>query len=173
MAAQKRMPPVSVEPPLPIITPLSGTYNLKVEADEISVGDIDFPIGSTYGWTWSGKTSGDLSGFMFVSLNYSSPMTSPSELATFTTGDTSKVLGGSWSKLIFINGQYAGSVSGKIVGGELVWNEKTSNASISLQLSAEQGTASFVGCTGKGTFEGTLTRGWMAANVVGGLTLEY
>ena len=74
---------------------------------------------------------------------------------------------------IFINGQYAGSVSGKIVDGDLVWNEKTSNASISLQLSAEQGTDSFVGCTGKGTFEGTLTRGWMAANVVGGLTLEY
>lgn len=166
-----RPQPVLTVAPLPITT-LTGIYNVSVDSVELSRGTIDLASGTTYGWTWSGKTDGDLSGFMFVSLNYAAPET-PMEVGADTTAGTSKITGGSWSKLIFSNGQYLGSVSGEIHSGDLTWNDKAQNWNVNLQLTSDRGTDAFVGSRGKGSFAGTLDQSRRIPAVSGVLTLEY
>lgn len=177
VAAQRRMPAPIVdeapaasidEVPLPIPGMLSGTYSITVSAIELSAGDMDFATGMTYGWTSYGKTEGDLSGFMFISMNYTQS-TPPSSRG----GGRSQITGGSWSKLIYIKGEYAGSVYGRIVGGELVWNETGVPANISLLLTSDAGTESFVGSAGSGNFEGQLDQSSKVPSVSGVLTLKY
>jgi len=171
-AAQRRMSPAPVGPPVFVVEPLSGTYNISVDAFELSRGDIDLASGTTYGWTWSGKTSGDLSGFMFVSLNYDAAAAAVG-VDVLPDGASSNVTGGSWTKLIFMKGEYAGSVSGRIVNGQLTWNEKAQNTTISLFLTSDQGTEAFVGNTGKGTFDGILDQTGKVSTMSGVLTMDY
>jgi len=166
------MPPVPVGPP--VVGILSGTYKVAVNANELSTGDIDYTTGATYGWTCYGTTEGDLSGFMFVSMDYASPQPPSGSEIGEVVGGTSKVIGGSWSKLIFIKGQYVGSVYGRIVDGELVWNiGKGDLTAISLQLTADEGTGSYAGSTGSGTFEGILDQSSKVPSVSGTLILNY
>ena len=167
--AQRRMPPQPIEPP--VVGTLSGTYKVAVTANELSTGDIDYTTGDTYGWTCYGTTEGDLSGFMFISMNYSASQPPVGGVIGEIPGGVSNVTGGSWSKLIFVDGQYAGSVYGKIVGGELVWNGRA--ATISLQLTADEGTGSYLGSTGSGTFEGILDQNSKRSSVSGSLILNY
>jgi hypothetical protein len=177
--AQKAITPAPVGPPTFIVDPLSGTYTIKVDANEVSAGDTEYAVGKTYGWTAYGTTSGDLSGYIFISLNYSLPSVGaqPSKARLSRPQpitQTSDVTGGSWSKLIFVKGRYVGSVHGRIVGGTLEWNQSDLNATLRLQLVGENGTGSFVDNTGKGTFEGTLDRtSSKVPNVTGVLTLNY
>lgn len=163
-AAQKGFGPAPVDPP--VLETLNGAYTVAVNATELSRGDVAFGTGETYGWTCYGSTEGDLSGFMFVSMNYSSP-------AEVGFGSPNTVIGGSWSKLIFIKGEYAGSIYGKIVGGEVVWDGRGGTATISLQLTGDDGTGMFAGNIGSGTFEGGLNRTTSPASVSGILTLKY
>ena len=167
VAAQKRMsaPPIVDEPPF--FETLSGIYSSSVNASELSPGDIEFATGTTYGWTSYGKTEGDLSGFLFISMNYTPPP------ASSRGGGTSKITGGSWSKLIFVKGQYAGSVYGRIVDGELAWLGNGAAPTISLQLTADAGTESFANNEGSGTFEGTWDQSSKVPSVSGVLTLKY
>ena len=162
----------SDERPIPVIDPLKGTFNMKVNADELALGDSKFETQETYGWTCYGTTDGDLTGFMFISMNYSFPKESKSNRPQ-PIPLTSQIIGGSWSKLIFKDGQYLGSVNGRIIGGELVWNETDLNASMHLDLSADNGTGLFVGSIGKGKFQGTLDRMSKVSTVSGELILEY
>jgi hypothetical protein len=148
--------------PIPLIEPLNGTYAMKVNANELSSGDSEYAMQETYGWTCYGKTNGDLSGFMFISMNYTVPEKSDS-----------RVTGGSWSKLIFINGQYVGSVYGKIVGGTIVWSDADLTAKMSLELSADDGTGAYLGSIGKGRFDGMLDRTGKTGTISGALTLSY
>lgn len=160
-------------PPLPVVIALSGTYSVKVDAIELSRGQVDFTSGTTYGWTCYGKTEGDLSGFMFVSLNYDAPAGFAGGIDVMPVGGASSVVGGSWSKLVFMKGEYVGSISGTIIGGNLIWNEKTQNWSVNLNLLSEQGTEALVGNTGKGSFAGTLDQNGKVSTVSGLLTLDY
>jgi hypothetical protein len=66
-AGQVRLPPV------PVVGPLSGTYKMTMAANELSPGDTEYAMAETYGWTCYGETTGDLTGFMFVSMNYNLP----------------------------------------------------------------------------------------------------
>jgi hypothetical protein len=166
--------------PLPLpIGPLNGTYTMAMTANQLSAGDTEYAMAETYGWTCYGKTSGDLTGFMFVSLNYALPeYLSTDKVEAGSTPveiilPTSNVTGGSWSKLIFMRGQYVGSVYGKVVGGTLVWSQMDLSATMSLQLTADDGTGYFVGNAGKGTFEGTLDPSQKSGNLTGVLTLNY
>jgi hypothetical protein len=105
---------------------------------------------------------------MVVSLNYSAAM-----LGTDSTPVTNVITGGSWSKAIYIDGVYAGSVSGTITGGELVWNQETQESTVSLDLISDQGTEAFVDAKGKGTFVGVIAQGSETRSVSGLLTLDY
>jgi hypothetical protein len=170
--AQKKqmMRPLPIDPPPFVGTALSGAYSIEVNANEVSTGEAERTTGATYGWTWYGSTKGDLSGYMFVSLNYSTDNTFAGEV---NPGGVSGVTGGSWSKLIFDNGVYVGSIFGKIVGGELVRNKFDRTAVISLTLTADEGTGPYVGSIGSGTFEGLLDPKSDAGNVTGKLILNY
>jgi hypothetical protein len=170
--AQKKqiLKPLPIDPPPFVGTALSGTYSIEVNANEVSTGEAERTTGATYGWTWYGNTEGDLSGYMFVSLNYATDNTFAGEV---NPGGISGVTGGSWSKLIFENGVYVGSIFGKITGGELVRNNFDRMATISLTLTADEGTGPYVGSIGSGTFEGLLDRKSKAASVTGKLTLTY
>jgi hypothetical protein len=171
-AAQRSMPRFPVLDP-PVAEALSGSYTVQVTANELSTGDIENTSGATYGWTSYGTTDGDLSGYMFISMNYSSPLVpTGGEIDTSTSG-VSTVISGSWSKLIFIDGQYTGSVYGRIVGGELVWNSRDLTATISLQLTADGGTASYVDNRGSGTFAGVLDQSAKRTTASGTLNLNY
>lgn len=175
-AAQMRMPPSPIEPPLPVGVTLSGTYSMEVSANQLSAGDIEFVTGTTYGSTFYGQTVGDVSGFMFVSMNYTSLQAPPADMISEgTAGGVSQVTGGSWSKLIFIKGEYVGSVYGRVVGGELVWsaNKRGTTTNINLQLTADDGTEAYVGNAGTGTFEGMLDLSSKFSTVSGKLTLTY
>lgn len=163
--------------PVPWVEPLNGTYTMRVNANELSAGDSKFELQETVGWTSYGKTDGDLSGFMFISLNYTLPKQSvdPKDGRPEPVPQTSQITGGSWSKLIFRDGQYAGSVCGRIASGEIVWSQTDLNATIHLELTSEGGTGSFVGSNGKGMFDGTLDRMGKSsvAIVAGDLILDY
>jgi len=167
-AAQKRMPPILIEPP---VGALSGIYKISVEASELSSGVTDSLDGTTYGWTWNGKTDGDLSGFIFLSLNWT-PEISVNDLEVLAVRPGT-INGGSWSKLIFIKGQYVGSISGTIVGGEVSWSEKYQIATVSLQMIADEGTDMFAGSVGTATFDGILDQSGKKPTLSGTLILNY
>ena len=168
-------------PPVPVIGPLNGTYKMAVTANVLSAGDAEYAMSETYGWTCYGETTGDLTGFMFVSMNYSLPeyfiqpvddvigISPPQPIF-----QASRITGGSWSKLIFIKGQYVGSVYGRIVGGTMEWSSKDMSAKLILELSADNGTGAFVDNVGKGTFEGLVpSQNTKDGSITGVLTLEY
>jgi len=167
-AAQKRMSPILIEPP---VGALSGIYKISVEASELSSGVTDSLDGTTYGWTWNGKTDGDLSGFIFLSLNWT-PEISVNDLEVLAVRPGT-INGGSWSKLIFIKGQYVGSISGTIVGGEVSWSEKYQIATVSLQMIADEGTDMFAGSVGTATFDGILDQSGKKPTLSGTLILNY
>lgn len=154
-------------------TALSGTYNVEVNANQLSTGDVEFTTGTTYGWTSYGTTEGDLSGYLFVSMNYSSPTAAPAdgEVGEMASGE-SEITGGSWSKLIFVDGQYTGSVYGKIASGKMVWNGDLT-ASISLELISNDGTGIYAGSIGSGTFNGIWDQSSKLTTVSGNLILNY
>jgi hypothetical protein len=172
-SAQKRAPISSIPHPLPIIFSLNGPYNVNVDAVEVSIGTVDNTSGATYGWTWSGTTNNDLSGYMFVSLNLAAPDGDIDPGGDRTVPRPSVISGGSWSKVIFVDGVYAGTVFGTVTSGELVWNPKTQTSSVNLQLTSDNGTNAFVGVTGSGTFVGVVDQTGEAPTVTGVLTLEY
>lgn len=169
-AQKRRLPPIYIDPPPVFGAELSGTYVIAVNANELSTGEVEPTTQATYGWTCYGVTKGDLSGFLFVSMNYSSDYSFAGDASL---SGVSSVSGGSWSKLIFIDGEYAGSVFGKIVGGELVRNKLDRTAAINLQLSSDGGTGLYVGTIGNGTFAGVLDQNLKAPSVSGKLILNY
>jgi len=167
--AQRRLPP-AIEPPSPI-QPLSGTYKIDVSANELSAGEVDFS-GTTNGWTSYGVTAGEMSGYIFFSMSYSAPT------ALEFGGEVKQVTGGSWSKLIFIKGVYAGSINGRIISGELVSGtgvvgELVAPMTISLELAGDGGTEAFADSVGSGTFVGVMDYGHKGSNVYGTLSLTY
>jgi hypothetical protein len=149
--AQTKKSPAFRMPPVPPVGVLSGSYELSVSASQVSAGDVDFASGNTFGWTWSGTTSGYLSGYMFMSLNYSAaPIQVGADLSEMRI-----VTGGSWSKVVFIDGIYAGRISGKIVNGSVMIDGK-SMTSMDLELVGDSGTDTLVGSTGTGRFSGVI-----------------
>jgi hypothetical protein len=171
--AQKgSMAPIFIGPPPFIEAALSGSYSVVVNANQLSAGEVEPTTGATYGWTCYGSTEGDLSGFLFVSMNYASDY--PLSAEAFTRSFSSvAVTGGSWSKLIFVNGVYAGSVYGKIVSGQLVRDKTQGTTSLNLELTSDEGTGDYVGSVGSGTFEGVLDQNSKVPSVSGKLVLKY
>lgn len=156
---------------------LSGSYSMKVNAKELSAGITEYSLGQTYGWTSYGTTNGDLSGYIFLSVNYTlaggGPPLDPGTARPQPIFGASQVTGGSWSKLIFNGDKYVGSVSGRIVGGEIAWGTSELKATIRLELATDNGTDAFAGNVGKGLFEGTLDRTTERASIAGVLTLGF
>lgn len=152
-------------PPVAQNGPLKGNYFYVVNGLEMSRGQ------STASWASYGSTAGDLNGFMFMSLNLN-PIGSSSGLVASENID-SQVTGGSWSKLIFVNNVYTGSIYGKVLSGSVTWvNNETAN--IQLQLTVDNGTLVYAGQVGKGSFNGALTRsGSGQGNVSGSINLTF
>ena len=175
--AQKRMAVHRVMPPVPVVGLLSGTYATSVTATEISGGQQDNLSNETYGWTTYGATKGDLCGFFFLSVNYSSPDfgVDPIEVDPGVRQPANRIVtGGSWSKLIFVDGVYQGSVAGRIIGGTLNWDEKSQTTAVELKLTTDNATDAFAGNVGTGSFEGTMDRiGKALPTLSGTLTLKY
>jgi hypothetical protein len=166
--AQKKMsPPIFIGPPPTVLT---GDYTMNVNANEISAGNNDSISGPTYGWTCSGTTDGDMSGFIFISMDYASDITTPGEAAR---SGVKSVIGGSWSKLIFVDGVYAGSIHGRLVGGQLVVNNIAGTTSMNLTLTVEDGDGDYAGSAGYGTFEGVLAQNTRARSITGQLILNF
>ncbi|HSS20611.1 MAG TPA: hypothetical protein VLL54_11090 [Pyrinomonadaceae bacterium] len=171
-SAQQRMsaPELKSRQPLPSVVVLSGAYNMSVDAQQVSAGEVDVTSGYTVGWTWSGQTSGDLSGFMFLSVNYAAA-------EVIEAGDRKpnarKVIGGSWSKLIFIDDAYVGTISGQIVAGDVVWDSKAQQSVMNLELVADAGTDLFLGTSGTGTFSGMIDVSNEVPFMSGTLNLNY
>ena len=152
-------------PPVAQNGPLKGNYFYVLNGLELSRGQ------STASWASYGNTAGDLNGFMFTSLNLE-PLGSSSGSLLSENVD-SQVTGGSWSKLIFVNNVYTGSLYGKVVSGSVTWvNNDTAN--IQLQLTADNGTLIYAGQVAKGSFSGTLSRsGSGQGTVSGSINLSY
>ncbi|HXD34468.1 MAG TPA: hypothetical protein VN643_25335 [Pyrinomonadaceae bacterium] len=148
-------------------------YQSEVFANEISAGTVE-RNNVVYGSTFSGNTKGDLSGHLFVSVNYANDINAVGldKVSTFGADPLVNVSGGSWSKMIYVDGNYAGSLSGSIGSGSVTWNADHTMATVELQLVCENGTESFAGITGFGTFSGTIDRVSGGA-VKGVLTLNY
>jgi hypothetical protein len=169
--AQKRKPPISVDPPAP--SSLSGNYKISVAADLLSNGEVEYRTPGLVGWSCSGTTDGDLPGYIFISMSASAPVMLPdgSEVRYVTSG--------TWSKLIFLKGLYTGSVNGRIVGGQIVsegqiLSTEPLRTTINLQLVGDGGTETYVGNAGSGTFDGVVdlsTKG--GPKVFGNLNLNY
>jgi hypothetical protein len=152
-------------PPIAQNGPLKGNYFYVFNGLELSRGQ------STASWSSYGSTAGDLNGFMFMSLNLA-PLGSSSG-TTVSENVDSQVTGGTWSKLIFVNNVYTGSVYGKVLTGSVTWvNSETAN--IQLQVTADNGTLIYSGLAGKGSFNGSLTRsGSGQGTVSGSINLTY
>lgn len=162
--------------PLPISGVLSGSYNSSVSATEIGAGEVNNVSNEMYGWTLQGVTNGDLSGFLFLSVNYTWPPFGfdPSVTPDSTPLVTNIICGGSWSKLIFVDGVYRGSVSGKITGGTITWDDQSQTSTMELTLTSDNATDDYVGSVGGGAFTGTLDRsGKFGATLVGKISLKY
>lgn len=158
-----------IEPPIPFDI-LTGDHKIDVKAGKLSTGEVSADSGTTYGWTCYGVTEGDVSGYIFISMNYSAPVVSSYGVETRT------VTGGSWSKLIFIDGQYTGSINGRIVGGEVLSGDITFNApatTITLQMTGDGGTGAYVDRIGSASFAGILNEGTKGPNLTGTLGLFY
>lgn len=151
---------------------LSGTYESQVDATEMSSGNSQEMTNAVYGWNSYGKTTGGLCGHVFISVNYSVTDNNDSFMTPSIVPDN-VVTGGSWSKIIYVDGVYAGSISGTIVGGSLVWDENHTTAQVELQLVGTKGADNFVGLTGVGTFSGTLDRTTSDATLTGTLRMKY
>jgi hypothetical protein len=146
--------------------------NSEVVANEISAGTVE-RSNVVYGWTFSGQTKGDLSGNIFMSVNYANDINAIGvDNAVRENSPLNNVSGGAWSKMIYVDGAYAGSLSGTIAGGSMNWNPEHTIATFELQLICDNGTVNFAGVTGSGTFTGTLDRANGGA-VTGTLTLNY
>jgi hypothetical protein len=172
-AAQKASTPGFIGPPTWEVKPLSGPYTVRTESIAVSKFDLNPDSGAPYRLSWSNKMIGDLSGFMFVSVNYSTPMYLRGGAQVTGIGGTSNVIDGSWTKLIFVNNVYVGSVSGTITGGELTWSETDQNTAIRLDLTSDQGSDAFTGCYGRGTFEGTWNQEAEGMPISGTLNFTY
>jgi len=154
---------------------LSGKYASDVSGTEVSPG-TDESGSETFGWTMSGQTSGDLLGNVFLSVNYSMSAVHPfasGNSAISIPATVNLVTGGSWSKAIYVDGVYAGTVSGTIVSGTVTWDESHTIATLELQLASEDGTDFFAGTTGAGSFSGTVDRTEVVPTVSGSLRLAY
>ena len=167
-SAQKRKITPAIEPPVPFDI-LTGAHKMDVKADKLSPGEVGLGSG-IYGWTCYGITEGDVSGYIFISVNYSDAS------LTLYGGESRQVTGGSWSKLIFVDGQYTGSINGRIVGGEMVSGEvnvRVPATTLSLQMTGDGGTGAYVDRRGTATFDGIVTAGPKGPNVMGTLGLFY
>ena len=140
-------------------------------ATEVSPGTMVRP-NKVFGWTFSGQTKGDSSGPIFMSVNYDEDITGISPVDSVTPMTLNLVSGGSWSEQIYVDGSFAGSISGSIVSGTVSWNTDRTVATVELQLICDNGTGTFAGASGSGTFTGTLDRA-SAGAVTGTLTLDY
>lgn len=168
-SAQKRNDTSFIEPPIPFDI-LTGDHKIEVKADKLSNGEVAFESGTTYGWTCYGVTEGDVSGYIFISMNYSEPVVSG------YGGESRTVTGGSWSKLIFIDGQFTGSINGRILSGEIVSGEVGFEApatTINLQMTGDGGTGAYADRVGSASFAGILNDGPKGPNVTGTLGLFY
>jgi hypothetical protein len=178
VAGQTRNPPT--QPPVSAETVNQADIS-NVNAIEVSPGETNYSIATTYGETYYGETSGDESGYLFISINSTLPKAATaSPESPGATADqpqpieqASEVTGGSWTRQIFLRGKYIGSVYGRIAGGTLIWSQTDLSATVNLDLLVDNGTQAFVDRTGKGRFAGALDRMSKVPTISGQLTLAY
>jgi hypothetical protein len=176
--AQKRK--VSVKAmPLPVPAGLQGKYVAGVGGSQASQGIeaiVGFGTHQVLGWNVFGQTTGDLSGHIFMSINYNMPtVVEPGDQigSILPLPSPSRVTSGSWIKLIYVDGVYTGSISGRIVGGTVDWDARSQTQTVSLDLVGESGTGAYDGNVGVGTFIGTVEPTETGASLTGTLTLIY
>jgi hypothetical protein len=161
--------------------PRQSIDSTKVSGVEISPGETSYAVSTTYGATYVGQTIGALTGSFFMSVNYTLPGVRPMDVQAANSAagrpqpidQSSEVSGGSWTREIYRDGKYLGSVYGRITGGTVVWSQTDLTATLKLSLVIDNGTGAFVDRTGKGEFLGALDRMGKVATISGGLNLVY
>lgn len=120
------------------------TYNSTVPPGlgiEISAGTIS---GDTrFGATFVGNTSGDLTGVLVSSVNYTPPSPGPNV--------TNDIVGGEWA----LCGPQ-GTVYGTFTSGTVQWNVDESLADVAANMTIAGGSINGIPVSGTGTFSGVL-----------------
>jgi len=131
-------------------------YFLKVNAIEASEGTVavDYKFGeSLFGYSFLGRTTGDLAGSLMLSMNCSP--------AAFVPGGMNEMIGGSWTFPVYASDKstrdiYLGSLYGTIKTGKMAWDKSGTIAEMSVILVFENGTKTWEGRRGYAEFLGTL-----------------
>jgi hypothetical protein len=164
--------------PLPMPTSLQGKYVTEINGIQMSEGTIavtEFSGSSQFiGWNSYGQTTGDLNGHFFLSVNYTVPTVGPGDaIGTDPPLGNSQITGGSWTKLIYVDGAFMGSISGRIIGGSMAWDPRYETAKVSIEMAGETGTGLYEGNSGFGSFRGKMDRTNPTVTIAGSLTLNY
>lgn len=136
--------------------PSSQEYYLKVNGIEASEGTVavDYKFGeSLFGYSFLGRTDGDLQGSLMLSMNCAP--------AAFTPGEMNQMFGGSWTLPVYMSGKlfrdvYQGSLYGTVNGGKMAWDKTGTIADLVITFTVDNGTKAWEGRTGEATFLGTL-----------------
>jgi hypothetical protein len=139
------------------------TVNATVNGIEIYPGSKYY--GVRYNATFVTRATGDVTGALGASVNYSpdSPV----------ADGTNAIVGGCWSLLVTQNSRYVGSIAGRLTGGTVTWTDGTNSGALSVTLSITFGTGIYRGITGSGTFVGQLSHLTIPPPVTGTLQLVY
>jgi hypothetical protein len=139
----------------------------SVDAIEVAAGtvvvDNEASQETTFGYTFLGQTSGDVTGSLTLSLNCMQVIPGPGDIVgPGTKIGAAEVTGGAWTLPVYTlgvkgSGGHTGSLYGTIAkGGTMTWDKSGTNAIVYFELNVDGGTQSWSGIQGSATFVGVL-----------------
>ncbi len=147
----------------PSLASAQTTYTDVLQGLEISPGIV---VGNTrVGTTFIGQAAGQLPGTWAISVNYSPPAPGPNV--------TNNLIRGTWELTVFQNRRIVGTVFGKVVNGQAVWNADGTVADVSANLTVIGGTGVLAGARGTGAFTGRLSHLVFPPRISGTLQLAF
>lgn len=150
-----------------IALPVSAqtTYTSTVNGIEVFPG---YKCGDVrYGATFVSQATGELSGALGATINYTPNSPVPNGINT--------IVGGYWSLAVKQSGKIVGLIAGKVTGGNATWTggSGTDTGKVLLSLSITGGTGIYKGIHGTGSFNGQDSHLTMPPTVTGTLQLTY
>jgi hypothetical protein len=163
----------------------ANTISLKLRSIEIAGGTTGFDYGASsaevvlpplqprqilFGYSFLGRTVGDLPGSFALSMNCTP--------ATFEPGGSNELVGGTWSLPVYVTGRlfgttYVGALYGHVTGGKMVWDKTGATSTVDMNFTVDGGTQKLINSTGEGSFQGVLTESEKGATLDGVLTLTF
>ncbi len=169
-------------PPTPNF--IGNTITLKLSAIEVAEGarGFDYNVTATalrpeplfreilFGYSFLGRTSGDLPGSLSLSMNCTP--------AAFTPGGTNEMAGGMWTLPVYSNhdgslDSYDGALYGSVAGGTIKWDKTGTVGEFDMSLQITGGTKDFAGLSGKATIQGTVYESEKGTTLSGVMTFYF